>query len=321
MNKLISIIAYTTLTIITSPIAQEYPTKSIRIIVPYSPGGGLDVVGRPLAQKLSDLFNQPITLENRPGAGTTIGTNFVAKSSPDGYTLLLTLSALTIGPSIYPNLPYDPIKDFQPIVWIGTSSYILSTHPSVPVQTINDLIKLSKRMPNKLNYSSPGNGTDPHMATELFKMLTGSKLVHIPYSGGSQAATSVIAGQVDLTFLPTSLGIPFIKSSKLRAIAISTLKRSQQLPDLPTIDESGAKGFSAEAWSGILAPAKTPNNIVNKLNTNIQKIIATNEYKNLLESRMVEIVGSNVDKFSNRIRDDVTKWKKVSKEMSINSLE
>jgi len=298
-------------------VAQEYPAKAIRIVVPYSPGGGLDVVGRPIAQKLSESFGQPVVIDNRPGGGTTIGTTVVAKAPADGYTLLLTLSALTISPSLYPHLPYDPVTDFSPVIWIGTTSYLLSVHPSVPANNVKQLIALSKSMPDKFSYSSPGNGTDPHMAAELFKIMTGVKWTHIPYNGGGPAAVAVMGGQVGLTFLPTSVGTPFVTAGKLKALGISTAKRSTLLPELPTIAESGVPGYAAEAWSGILAPAGTPKEIVARLNGAIAKIVHTPEYKALLEARLVEPVGSSVEQFSNRIRDDVAKWRKVVREGGI----
>jgi len=298
-------------------VAQEYPAKAIRIVVPYSPGGGLDVVGRPIAQKLSESFGQPVVIDNRPGGGTTIGTTVVAKAPADGYTLLLTLSALTISPSLYPHLPYDPVTDFSPVIWIGTTSYLLSVHPSVPANNVKQLIALSKSMPDKFSYSSPGNGTDPHMAAELFKIMTGVKWTHIPYNGGGPAAVAVMGGQVGLTFLPTSVGTPFVTAGKLKALGISTAKRSTLLPELPTIAESGVPGYEAEAWSGILAPAGTPKEIVARLNGAIAKIVHTPEYKALLEARLVEPVGSSVEQFSNRIRDDVAKWRKVVREGGI----
>jgi len=298
-------------------VAQEYPAKAIRIVVPYSPGGGLDVVGRPIAQKLSESFGQPVVIDNRPGGGTTIGTTVVAKAPADGYTLLLTLSALTISPSLYPHLPYDPVTDFSPVIWIGTTSYLLSVHPSVPANNVKQLIALSKSMPDQFSYSSPGNGTDPHMAAELFKIMTGVKWTHIPYNGGGPAAVAAMGGQVELTFLPTSVGTPFVKAGKLKALGISTAKRSTLLPELPTIAESGVPGYEAEAWSGILAPAGTPKEIVARLNGAIAKIVHTPEYKALLEARLVEPVGSSVEQFSNRIRDDVAKWRKVVREGGI----
>lgn len=304
--------------VVTIPaFAQDYPSKPVRIIVPYAPGGGLDVVGRPLAQKLAEAFGQPFLIDNRPGGGTTIGTSAVARAAPDGHTLLLTLSALAIGPSLYPSLPYDPVKDFAPVAWIGTSSYLLSVHPSVPATTVKQLLALSRAAPGRLNYSSPGIGTDPHMAAELFQNLAGVRWTHIPYGGGGPAASAVMGGQVDLTFLPTSVGTPFVKSGKLKALALSTARRSTLLPGLPTIAESGVDGFAAEAWSGILAPAGTPAPIVNRLNAAIVKVVQAADYRNLLEERLIEPVGSTVDQFAQRLRDDVAKWRRVAREANI----
>jgi tripartite-type tricarboxylate transporter receptor subunit TctC len=299
---------------ITSVAAQDYPAKPIRIIVPYAPGGGLDVVGRPLTLKMAETLGQPVIMDNRPGAGTVIGTQVAAKAPADGYTLLLTLSALTISPSLNASLPYDPVKDFAPVIWIGTSSYILSVHPSVPAGTVKQLIALSKAAPDKFNYSSPGNGTDPHMAGELFKVMAGVKWIHIPFSGGGPAATAVMGGQIDLTFLPTSVGTPFVKAGKLKALGISTVRRSAQWPELPTIAESGVPGYDATAWSGLLAPAGTPRDIVARLNATIAKIVQTPEYRKLLEDRLVEPVGSSTEQFAVRIRDDVAKWRNVVKQ-------
>jgi tripartite-type tricarboxylate transporter receptor subunit TctC len=263
---------------------------------------------------MAETFSQPVVMDNRPGAGTVIGTQAVAKAPADGYTLLLTLSALTIGPSLNAGLPYDPVKDFAPVSWIGTSSYILSVHPSVPAGTVKQLIALSKAAPDKFNYSSPGNGTDPHMAAELFKVMAGVKWAHIPFSGGGPAATAVMGGQIDLTFLPTSVGTPFVKAGKLRALGISTARRSAQWPELPTIAESGVPGYDAAAWSGLLAPAGTPREIVARLNATIVKIVQTPEYRKLLEDRLVEPVGSSSEQFAVRIRDDVAKWRNVVKQ-------
>jgi tripartite-type tricarboxylate transporter receptor subunit TctC len=297
--------------------AQDYPAKPIRIIVPYAPGGGLDAVGRPIAQKLLENFNQPVIIDNRPGAGTTLGTNAAAKAAPDGYTLLLTLSALAISASLYNNLPYDPVRDFAPVSWLATSSYILSVHPSVPVNSVEQLVALAKAAPGKFNYSTPGQGTDPHMAAELFKIMAGVNIVHIPYSGGGPAATAVMSGQVDLTFLPTSVGTPFVKAGKLKGLAVSTAKRATVLPELPTISEAGVPGYAAEAWSGILAPAGTPKEIIAKLNGALARIVNAPEMKDYLLARMVEPVGSSVAQFAARIRDDVAKWARVTREARI----
>jgi tripartite-type tricarboxylate transporter receptor subunit TctC len=316
-SALLGAVALAATTLAAPAFAQDYPSKPVRIIVPYAPGGGLDVVGRPLAQRLAEGFGQPFLIDNRPGGGTTIGTSAVARAAPDGHTLLLTLSALAIGPSLYPSLPYDPVKDFAPVAWIGTSSYLLSVHPSVPATTVKQLLALSRGAPGRLNYSSPGIGTDPHMAAELFQNLAGVRWTHIPYGGGGPAASAVMGGQVDLTFLPTSVGTPFVKSGKLKALALSTARRSALLPGLPTIAESGVDGFAAEAWSGILAPAGTPSAIVNRLNAAIVKVVQTADYRNLLEERLIEPVGSSVDQFAQRLREDVAKWRRVAREGNI----
>ncbi|MDB5865767.1 MAG: transporter [Betaproteobacteria bacterium] len=291
--------------------AQGYPARAIRVVVPYAPGGGLDTVGRPVTQKLSETFGQPVILENRPGGGTTIGTSAVAKAAPDGYTLLLTLSAFAISPSLYPQLPYDPLKDFVPVSWVATSSYILAVHPAVPARSVKDLLALAKAKAGSLNYSSPGVGTDPHMAMELLQSLSGVTLNHVPYNGGGPAATAAMGGHVDLLFLPTSVGTPFVQAGKLRGIAVSTPRRSTLMPDLPTVAESGISGFAAEAWSGILAPAGTPTDVIAKLNANIVRIVRTPEMRTLLASRMVEPVGSSAEQFAERLRADVAKWKKL----------
>jgi tripartite-type tricarboxylate transporter receptor subunit TctC len=298
-------------------LAQAYPSKPIRVIVPYAPGGGLDTVGRPVVQKLSEAFGQPVILENRPGGGTTIGTGAVAKARPDGYTLLLTLSALAIGPSLYPQLPYDPVKDFAPVSWVATSSYILAAHPSVPVRSVKELVALAKARPGAVSYSSPGLGTDPHMAMELFQSLARVSMNHIPYNGGGPAATAAMGGHVDVLFLPTSVGTPFVQAGRLRGIAVSTPRRSSLMPDLPTVAEAGVPGFAAEAWSGILAPAGSPPDVIAKLNANITRIVHTPEVKSLLASRMVDPVGSSAEQFGERLRSDVAKWKKLVAERGI----
>jgi tripartite-type tricarboxylate transporter receptor subunit TctC len=298
-------------------LAQAYPSKPIRVIVPYAPGGGLDTVGRPVVQKLSEAFGQPVILENRPGGGTTIGTGAVAKARPDGYTLLLTLSALAIGPSLYPQLPYDPVKDFAPVSWVATSSYILAAHPSVPVRSVKELVALAKVRPGAVSYSSPGLGTDPHMAMELFQSLARVSMNHIPYNGGGPAATAAMGGHVDVLFLPTSVGTPFVQAGRLRGIAVSTPRRSSLMPDLPTVAEAGVPGFAAEAWSGILAPAGSPPDVIAKLNANITRIVHTPEVKSLLASRMVDPVRSSAEQLGERLRSDVATWKKLVAERGI----
>ncbi len=288
-------------------VAQEYPSKPIRFIVPYAPGGGLDVVGRPISQKLFEQWGQPALIENRPGAGTTLGTATVAKAPPDGYTLLLTLSALTSGPGLYPKLPYDPARDFAPVIWIATTSYVLSVHPSVPVKSVRELIALAKAKPGQLNYASSGQGSDPHLTAELFKLMTGTHMTHIPYSGGNPAAMAVIGGQVDLSFMPTVSGTPYIKAGKIRGLAISTPQRSPVFPELPTIAESGVPGYAAEAWSGILAPAQTPREIITRINSAVAKIVHTPEITAYLLARQTVPKGSSIEEFTARLHSDIEK--------------
>ena len=287
--------------------AQDYPTKHVRFVVPYAPGGGLDVVGRPISQKLTELWGQPVLIENRPGAGTTLGTATVAKAPPDGYTLLLTLSALASGPGLYPKLPYDPARDFAPVIWIATTSYVLSVHPSVPVKSVRELIALAKAKPGQLNYASSGQGGDPHLTTELFMLMTGTQMTHIPYNGGNPAAMAAIGGQVDLSFMPTVSGTPYIKSGKMRGIAISTPQRSPVFPELPTIAESGVPGYVAEAWSGILAPAQTPREIVVRINSAVARIVHAPDMTAYLLARQTVPKGSGIEEFTARLRSDIEK--------------
>lgn len=297
--------------------AQDYPARPVRVIVPYAPGGGLDAVGRPLFQRLGESLRQPFVMENRPGAGTTLGTAAVARAAPDGHTLLLTLSAITIGPALYPNLPYDPVRDFAPVSWVGTSSYILAVHPSVPVGSVKAFIALARAKPDALNFSSPGAGTDPHMAVELFKLMSGTRMIHIPYNGGGPAASAVMGGQVDFTFLPTSVGTPLVRAGKLKGIAITTAKRSPVLPDLPTIAESGVGGYSADAWSGVLAPAGTPGASIALLSGAIARAVQGAEMRAYLLERMVEPVGSTPETLAARLREDVARWQRVVREARI----
>lgn len=301
----------------TTTGAQDYPVKPLRFIVPYAPGGGLDVVGRPVSQKLSELWGQPVLIENRPGAGTTLGTAAAVKAPPDGYTLLLTLSALTSGPGLYPQLPYDPVRDLAPIIWLATTSYVLSVHPSVPVHSVRELIALVRQKPGQLNYASSGQGGDPHLAAELFKLMTGVKITHIPYNGGNPAAMAFISGQVDLSFVPTVSGTPYIKSGKVRGLAISTPQRSPAFPELPTISDSGVPGYAAEAWSGLLAPAQTPRDIIVKVNSTVAKIIHAPEMTSFLLSRQTVPKGSSIEEFTMRLRQDVEKKTKLIREARI----
>jgi tripartite-type tricarboxylate transporter receptor subunit TctC len=297
---------------------QDYPVRPVRWVVPYTPGGGGDTIGRPLTQKLAEVLGKPMVMDNRPGAGGTLGSNLVAKAAPDGYTLLLTLGGITAGPAIYPQLPYDPVKDFAPVILISRSSYVLSVHPSVPAKSVADLLALAKAKPGALNYSSNGVGTDQHMAAELFKYMTNANIVHIPFSGTGPAVTSLLSGQTQSMFLPVTIGLPHITSGKVRALAVSTAKRSADvLPDLPTIAESGVPGFEADASWCLLAPAGTPRPIVERLNRELRQIILAPDMRKYLLERLNEPVAGTPEALGAQFRSDVAKWAKVAKQANI----
>jgi tripartite-type tricarboxylate transporter receptor subunit TctC len=298
--------------------AQEYPSKPVRWVVPYAPGGGGDTIGRPLTQKLGEILGKPMVMDNRPGAGGTLGSNLVAKSAPDGYTLLLTLGGITIGPAIYPQLPYDPVKDFAPVILISRSSYVLSVHPSVPAKSVAELLALAKAKPGTLNYSSNGVGTDQHMAAELFKSMARVDLLHVPFNGTGPAVTSLLGGQTQIMFLPVTIALPHINAGKVRALAVSTAKRSAEvLPELPTIAEAGVPGFESDAWWCVLAPAATPRAIVGRLNRELRQLIHTPEMRKYLTERLNEPVGSTPAELGMQMQRDATKWLRVAKEANI----
>src|SRR6185503_6488263 len=257
--------------------AQTYPNRAVRLVVPFAAGGSTDIVGRTVAQKLNEMWGQPVLVDNRQGGSTVIGTDVVAKSPPDGYTLLVTPAPFTIVPSLIAKLPYDPAKDFEPITLINTTPLVVVVHPGVPATSVKELIALAKRRPGALNYGSSGSGGSNHLAGELFNAMAGVKLVHIPYKGNAPALTDLIGGHVDVVFNGLTSAMPFIKSGRLRALAVTSLNRAGALPDVPTLDESGLKGFQAVAWNGLTAPARTPKDVVAKVNADVVKIVKSPE--------------------------------------------
>src|SRR5512140_1202101 len=255
--------------------AQSYPSKPIRLVCPFPPGGAVDIASRAVAHELTQILGQPVTVDNRPGAGGNIGAEITAKSAPDGYTLLMTTSGIMgINPALYSKLPFDPIKDFAPISMLVSLNNVLVLHPSVPAKSVQEVIALAKAQPGKLTYASSGNGTSIHLSGELFKTMTGVDMLHIPYKGSAPAVTDLLGGQVNMMFdnIPSSL--PHIKAGKLRALAVTGAKRSQLLPDLPTIAEAGVPGYESYVWFGVVAPAGTPSSIVQRLNAAIAKAAA-----------------------------------------------
>ena len=294
--------------------AQDYPSKSIRLVVPYPPGSGTDIVGRLLAQRLSENLGQQVYVDNRPGAGATNGTTAVAKATPDGYTILMAdLGPLAIGPSFYRQLPYDPVKELAPISQVAVLPFLLVVHPSVPAHNVPDLIALAKTKPGELNYASVGNGTAVHLATELFRQLAGIDIVHVPYKGSAPALTDLVAGRTSMMFVNVLSARGFLESGQLRALAIGTAQRSPAMPDIPTVSESAMPDFRAVVWFGLLAPAETPRPIVDKLNAEIVRVLRLPEFKQKLAEQGAEAVPSSPEEFSAHIQAEIAKWAQVIK--------
>lgn len=293
--------------------AQNYPSKPVRFIVPFAAGGSTDIVARVLSAKLTELFGQSVIVDNRPGGGTVIGTESVARSAPDGHTLLVVPAPFTINPSLLSKLPYDPLNDFTPITLINTTPLVVVVNPSVPARNIRELIALAKSKPGTLNFGSSGTGGSNHLAGELFNSMAGVKMVHVPYKGNAPALTDLVGGHVDLIFNGLTSAYPLIKSNKLRPLAVTSLQRSAVLPDMPTLDESGLRGFVAVAWNGLAGPAKLPAEAVERMAGAVRKVLANPEMRERLKSEGSDPVGSTPAEFSNFIRDEITKWAKVIK--------
>jgi tripartite-type tricarboxylate transporter receptor subunit TctC len=293
-------------------LAQDYPNKPIRLVVPYPPGSGTDIVGRLLAQRLSEKLAQQVYVDNRPGAGATIGTTAVAKATPDGYTILMAdLGPLAIAPSFYRQLPYDPVKELAPISQVAVLPFLLVVHPSVPARNVPELIALAKVKPGELNYASVGNGTAVHLATELFRQLAGIDIVHVPYKGSAPALTDLVAGRTSMMFVNVLSARGFLESGQLRAVAIGTAERSLAMPDVPTVAESAMPDFRAVVWFGLLAPAETPRPIVDKLNAEIVGVLRTPDFKTKLAEQGAEAVPSSPEEFSAHIHAEIARWAQV----------
>ncbi|MEK7877505.1 MAG: tripartite tricarboxylate transporter substrate binding protein [Pseudomonadota bacterium] len=294
-------------------LAQSFPNKAVRMVVPFPAGGSTDIVGRTVAQKLSEMWGQPVVVDNRPGGGTTIGTDVVAKAAPDGYTLLVTPAPFTINPSLLARLPYDALTDFAPITLINTTPLVLVVNPGVPARSVKELIALAKARPGQLNFGSSGTGGSNHLAGELFNAMAGVKMVHIPYKGNAPALIDLAGGHVDLIFNGVTSALPLIKSGKLRALAVTSMQRSAALPDVPTLDEVALKGFVAVAWNGLGAPANTPRDVIAKINADVIRIVSSPELKERLKAEGSDPVGSTPGQFAAFLRDEVAKWAKVIK--------
>ena len=298
--------------------AQEYPSKPIRLIVPFGPGGTTDILARVVGDRLGERWGQQVLIDNRPGAGGNIAAELTARAAPDGYTIFLgSMGTQSINVSIYPKLAFDPVKDFAPISLVSNSANLLIVHPSIPVNSVKQLIQLAKAKPDRFSYSTSGSGSFNHMSAELFNLMAGVRMVHIPYKSGGQALLSVVSGEADLLFQTMPAAIPFVESGRLKALAVCTIERHPLFPKLPTASESGLPGFDISTWYGILAPAATPKSILISLNEALVQIIkspATN--KRLLELG-VDPLSNTPEQFAALIRGDLVKWAKVAKAASI----
>ena len=294
--------------------AQGYPTKPIKIIVPFGPGGFTDVAARILQKELAPAIGQPVVIENKPGAGSTIGTAEVSKAQPDGYTLVMISTAHVISPHLYKTMPYDPIKDFTPVMKLAEGPYVLVTHPSLPVKNVRELIALAKAQPNTVDYASSGNGSAQHLVGALFVTMAGAPLSHVPYKGSSQAMNDVLGGQVKVSFVGVPNALSALQAGKLRALAVSTRARYAELPDVPTLAESGVKDYDATIWLGLLAPPNTPRDIVQKLNTTVTRILSSPEAKKLMASAGVEVATGSPEDFGRLMQSELDRWGKVVKE-------
>ena len=298
----------------TASAQSTYPAKAIRYVVPFPAGGPLDIVARALGQELNKSWNQPIIIDNRPGAGGNIGADLVAKAPADGYTILMgAVSTHAINVTLYSKLPYDPVRDFAPITLITSVPNVLVVHPSVPAISVKELIALAKAKPGQINFASGSTGSAGHLAGELFKTMAGVNMVHIPYKGAAPAVVDLLGGHVSLMFDNMSSALPNIKSGRVRALAVTTLKRSPLLPQLPTISEAGLRGFDISTWFGIFAPAGTPPDIVARLNTETVRILNTREMKERLLALGAEPAGNKPDEFAAFVRLEIQKYARVVK--------
>ncbi len=291
-----------------------YPLKPIRFVVPYTPGGGTDLMARALAQRMSESMGQSLIVENRAGAGGNLGMEFVARSSPDGYTIALALTAqYVVNPALYPKLPYDPVKDYAPIMLVARNPYVLVVHPTVPVKSLQQLIALAKARAGQLTFSSSGNGSGAHLSGEMLKTMAKVDMLHIPYKGAGALLPDLIAGQVHLSFVTWSSVGQHVKGGRLRALGVTTVKRSPALPDLPAIAET-LPGYDLPVWYGIVAPAGTPREIVARLNAEILRVITMPDFKQRIEVDAVEPIGSTPEQLGEYIKTELVKWAKIVKD-------
>jgi len=298
--------------------AQSYPTRSIKIVVPATPGGAIDVIARLVGDKLTVALGQPVVIENKPGASNNLGTDFVAKSPPDGYSLVIVASSHATNKFLFKQMPFDPVTDFEPVVFTHIVPLVLAVHPSIPAKNVQELIAWIKANPDQASFATSGKGSSLHMAAELFKGMAGiSKMLHVPYRGSSAAHPDLLGGRTAMIFDTVTAILPHVQSGGVRALAVTTTKRSVALPDLPTIAEAGLPGYDANTWGGILAPAGTPKDVVARLNAEINKALAAEDVRAKLIASGIDIQGGTPGDFADYIKAEVAKWAKVTKDAGI----
>ena len=297
--------------------AQSYPNKPVKLIVPFAPGGFTDVVARILGQRLSTAMGQQFVIENKAGAGSIIGTDFVAKSAPDGYTLVMISTTHVISPWIYKSMPYDPLKGFVAVAKLVDSPYVLLVNPKVPARNVQEFVALAKAAPNTIHYASSGNGSSQHLMGGLFASMTGAPIMHVPYKGSAGAANDLVAGIVESSFAGVPNALAQVPQGRLKALAVTTAKRIPQLPDVPTLQEAGVPGYEASVWLALLAPAGTPRDIVTKLNTEINKLLSSPDTRKALYDAGVEVSTSTPEAMTDYMALEMVRWGKVVKEIGI----
>ena len=298
--------------------AQGFPSRPVRLIVPFPPGGGTDILARPIAQKLAELWGQPVIVDNRGGAGGNIGTKAAAEAPADGYTLIFgVLGTHAVNQSLYANPGFDATRDFAAITLVANTPNIVVTHPSVPVKSIDELIALARQKPGTLNYATPGNGTPSHLATEIFKSMTGVEMTHVPYKGSGPAMADMLGGQTQVWIANAPVVLPHIKAGKLRALATTSARRPGIAADIPTLDEAGLKGYEADTWYGLFAPAGTPEPVLDKIHADILAVLNLPEIRTTFAAQGAEVVGSSRKDFTLKVRQDVQKWQKVIQHLKL----
>jgi len=295
---------------------DNYPSKPIRLVVPFTPGGSNDLVGRVLSQKLFEVWGQPVIIDNRPGGGSTIGIDVVVRAPPDGYTVLTTSGGVAMNVSLY-KLPFNPVKDLAPVILLAQMPYLLAVNPSLPAKSARDLVSLAKVQPGKVIFASSGAGTSSHLAMELFRSMAGIDMLHVPFKGGGPAVTSVMSGEVQGTFNVITGTLPYTRSGKLRALGVSSAKRVEVAPDIPTIGESGVAGYEMIAWYNVFAPARTPRAIVDRLNNEITRMLQMPDVRERLQTLGVTPLGGTPEALGKYLEFEITRWAKLIKEVGI----